>query len=489
MKVGRAILDVAHSPPGMASLSRYAPSVLLPLLDRPFLQHVVEYLAQSGIQRVDVIVDEHAERIESALEDGTRWGIQILYHLAPDPQDSFSALSGIHVPEDEEVLVADASRFPAEPILTDQTQAPCAFPDEEAGWFLVRGRELSIKDSASERFRELLKQVGARKVEAWYRMTSPSEMLSAMRFAMETECRGLQVSGRLQEDRVWMGRNVVIHPTAQIRPPVFLGPNCRLNAGVSVGPEVAIQGGVLIDTQSQVQRSIVLENSYVGEKLDLTDAIVDRNRMMNTRLGGVLEVEDDFILGSMETSGLRLGPRWFAQWMAACVLLVPGMLLRLLYRLLRKTPSEAPLQEVAYVRSPFGENLGRSRTLVLRCEGTPSSWRNCREHFVHFVCVNIWQVIRGKVWLVGFPLQVRESVMQMDPARQKLYAQNPGGLIDEARVVHGSGATEDLSYASEAVYSVSKSIRYDLALLIRYLTHVLFPKKEADRLSHEEERI
>jgi len=488
MQVGRAILDAAQSPSAMASLSRYTPSCLLPLLDRPFLQHVIEYLVQSGVQRVDVILDEHAELIESALQDGTRWGIQIVYHLAPDPEHVFSALAGMEVTAKERILVAEASRFPAEPLLTEDESESCAFLDGDEGWFWVRGEELRRKDETVGSFLQQVKKEQARKVDAWYRMTSPGDMLEAMRFAMETECRGLRVSGRLQGDRVWMGRNVVIHPTAQIHPPVFLGPNSRLSAGVSVGPDVAVQGGVLIDTQSQVQRSIVLENSYVGEKLELSDAIVDRNRMVNTRLGGVLEVEDDFILGSMETSGLRLGSRWAAQWVVAWFLLIPSLLVHLFCFLFRKTPAEDSLREVPYVRAPFGENPGRSRTLMLRCHHTPDHWKSCREHFVHFVSVNIGQVIRGRVWLVGFPLREREEAEQMDHARLKLYAQNPGGLIDEARVVHGADAPEDLIYASEAVYSVTKSIRYDLMLLMTYFHYVLFPGKENARLSRVEER-
>ena len=54
-------------------------SPLIPLVDRPFLQHVVEGLIDGGIKRIEFLVSGPADQIESHFEDGSRWGAKFEY--------------------------------------------------------------------------------------------------------------------------------------------------------------------------------------------------------------------------------------------------------------------------------------------------------------------------------------------------------------------------------------------------------------------------
>ena len=47
---------------------------LLPLMDRPFIQHVVECLVTQGLKDFTVILCQSPEKVEGLLGDGTRWG-------------------------------------------------------------------------------------------------------------------------------------------------------------------------------------------------------------------------------------------------------------------------------------------------------------------------------------------------------------------------------------------------------------------------------
>ena len=77
--IDRAVIIAAE---GRTSFADGKSSCMLPLVDRPFLQHLVECLVDAGVEDLDMILANHAEDIESHFEDGRRWGVRIRYHLA-----------------------------------------------------------------------------------------------------------------------------------------------------------------------------------------------------------------------------------------------------------------------------------------------------------------------------------------------------------------------------------------------------------------------
>ena len=70
----KAVVDCAASSAGELLLAG-RPGALLNLVDRPFLQHVVEYLVGAGLVDIDFVVDQpRVAEFEQMLGDGTRWG-------------------------------------------------------------------------------------------------------------------------------------------------------------------------------------------------------------------------------------------------------------------------------------------------------------------------------------------------------------------------------------------------------------------------------
>jgi hypothetical protein len=86
------------------------PAFLLPLVDRPFLQHVIEHAVESGVNAIDLILDHQAEQIERTLGDGTRWGISITYHLVAGSSWPYRLLQNLS--HGEEILLGHAEYLP-----------------------------------------------------------------------------------------------------------------------------------------------------------------------------------------------------------------------------------------------------------------------------------------------------------------------------------------------------------------------------------------
>ena len=69
------------------------PLFLLPLIDRPFIQHIVEYVAGTGVAgHIDIVLNHQPETVEALLGDGARWGLQFDYHLTRDPARPYGML-------------------------------------------------------------------------------------------------------------------------------------------------------------------------------------------------------------------------------------------------------------------------------------------------------------------------------------------------------------------------------------------------------------
>ncbi|NCC64040.1 MAG: hypothetical protein EOM15_05245, partial [Spirochaetia bacterium] len=57
------------------------PTCFLPMMGKPFIQHIVEYVERLQIQEFAVYLSQYADEIEHLLGDGERWGVKITYHL------------------------------------------------------------------------------------------------------------------------------------------------------------------------------------------------------------------------------------------------------------------------------------------------------------------------------------------------------------------------------------------------------------------------
>src|ERR1700749_1228772 len=97
---------------GMHGLDADRSPSLLPLGDRPALQHIVESLVTQGITSIELIVAHAPERVEELLGTGDRWGCKFRYHLAADPTRLYRSLKVIAGISAEPWVLIHAERFP-----------------------------------------------------------------------------------------------------------------------------------------------------------------------------------------------------------------------------------------------------------------------------------------------------------------------------------------------------------------------------------------
>lgn len=90
-----AVVLAAGEGKRMRPLTTTRPKVLLPIGGRPVLEQVLRQAARVGITRAHLVVHYHAEAVQEALGDGTRLGIELVYHEQGSPRGTGHALAAV----------------------------------------------------------------------------------------------------------------------------------------------------------------------------------------------------------------------------------------------------------------------------------------------------------------------------------------------------------------------------------------------------------
>jgi lipopolysaccharide/colanic/teichoic acid biosynthesis glycosyltransferase len=495
----RAVIFSTGDWPGIKPLNDRYPAPLLPLVDRPFLQHVVEHLAGQGITKLEFVLSHLPEKIEHLLGDGHRWGCKFTYHLVRDAERPYRVLRTMHFEENEPILLGHGERLP---LLTVKGAATSAVPIlfctrhdnsdngverlDWTGWALVTPEHVAQLppevDLAGllDHLEQVKSEGPERRVVARSLATLTfNDMLAGHEAVLGKHFEGLLLTGREIEPGIWLSRNVMLHPTAEIFPPVYVGENCRIEAGVKLGPRAVLGHDCVLDTHSTVTNSLVFPGSYVGEGLELAEVIVDKNLLINVRVGGVLTISDITILGSMSDTPLhRLLGRMFSRTAALVALLLTAPIVILTACLLRTIRRGQPvLYRRNVVRLPAGAEEMTWETFPLLSFVPPQEIHDqaaravpaTKRDFVLRVLPGLLNVLRGQLALVGVPPRNRDEIQALPDDWRRLYLSGKAGLVTESAVHCDPDATNDDLYAAETFYVASAGWRHDLRVFLGYL--------------------
>lgn len=481
---------------------------LRPLAGRPWIEHVIEYLQARGITRFSVLLCRSPEKIRNLLGDGQRWGCTIDYYPVKDPEHPYDRLKTLPV-DDPRVpfLLADGACVPDLSEHADLNESkflpPCFFttPSSEGenqeeqggawtGYAVLTQRWLRALPTNCERDALVRRFRSEREKGTSLQYTVPraldgrhhARMLDAHESVLSGKFEGLLLKNNEVEPGVWIARNVVLHPTARVEPPVFIGEDTRIEAGVELGPHAVVGPGCVIDRKATVRHSVVHSGSYVGEGLEVSRSIVDRNLLINARVNASLSISENFMLGSIrgeESPGFwnRLPSRIFGAFLLVAFL--PFLLLAILYAWLR---GGRPLFRLEpFLVLPAGEQPRQWRTGYLLQLGAGREERSLapmlattslRDFLLSFM-PGLLSVVFGKMHVVGLPPRPPKQVEQLPEHWRDLYLKGKAGLITENLIYHDAADDPDDSYAAETFYAATESLGHDAKLLLSYFAQLL----------------
>jgi hypothetical protein len=474
---------------------------LLPLGDRPVLQHIIEALASQGITSIELITSYAPEKVEALLGNGDRWGCDFHYHLAAQPDRPYRSLRVIERTKTEPWVLIHADRYPCIAFSPDALTAPrlyCGVGSEtpggeaqssncEDGWggtalFPAGDFGQWLCDKSPDELRACLEHglssgsSTAISTAEWIDASTPDALLDTQARLLGGRLNGLMISGIERQPGIRVSRNVDIHPTAILTAPLYIGPDCRINRGVRLGPDVVISSGCIVDSNTVVMHSLAMAGSYIGQGLELNRAIVNHNLLVNVRLGTQVNISESFLLGGIESKS-RQGwmTRGVQSLLAALLILMftPVLLLSLLYFLVRRRLSYV---SVEMAKVPLGPRAIASSSYLLPCIGA-DAWNICRpagwSAFTRQFLPGLFAVLAGRTGLVGLPPRSDAELQRLPEEWRALYATGRDGLITEAAVAAADPQDETQLYLADAYYVARRNWLHDTKLAANYMLRLI----------------
>lgn len=310
------------------------------LLNCPFIQHVAEYILDSGIRNLDFVLPGSFAAVREMLGSGDRWGGDFRYSVASNKDDVGKCLRKIAAEGGTgQLLLARMDCLPRAPIKEiissgDNSLFCCRSGQERTwtGWGIVPSELLHGMPDGVEKeeewFEYLLSAIGSNSildVVEPMRFSTWGDVLESNRRALSAETPDLTPHVKQTAPGIWKGRNVRIHPTAVIQSPVLIDENVRIGPNVRLGPSAVIGADCIVEEDSLISHSVISRGTYIGARLDVKNALVNRGTFVDTALGARIDGFDTHILGSVYEMASGLPMRIVVESLLAFAALLLGL--------------------------------------------------------------------------------------------------------------------------------------------------------------------
>ena len=475
----RAVIVCAAAPAPLAELTQGAPTALLPLVDRPFLQHMMEQLAERGIRQVDLILSERADLVERVVGDGRRWGLNVSVHLARDPYRPYRMIPPLD--PGNSVLLGHADRLPAGASLADMGGAGGAphlvvNPEGEwTGWARVTAEHLArlpgdLDEAGLGAHLASLPGATRHTCHGLLDATSAARLLNGQRQVLEGAIRDTRPHARRIAPGVWAARGASIDPKAVLMGPVFIGELAEVGPGVRIGPNTVIGAGSVVGAGSTLSNCLLSPNSYVGDTLELENVLVAGNRLLNLDLATVLRVPDRDLLAPLTGDGLRpVG--WLSRLAAAAALVLAVPVIAATALALWLVRGQVRHRRLV-LATPVARGQTPVATTLVTFDDPRSPPKTVWSHLILRVLPGLRHVAAGHLGVVGVEPRSLEEMQQVPAGWNELIGQVRSGLITEGLVMHGPAAVPTDRALADAWYAAHSSRRYDLRLLRSYVARL-----------------
>jgi len=433
---------------------------LLPLAGKPVLEHALDLLAAAGLKKAVVVIGPFAEQIRAFLGDGRRWGMAFDYWATRGEEEPAAVLAQLSkAPGDTLFLRGDMLRTPclaeflAQAALREDAAVSARLGGRAGGICLCRA---AAADFAAVHWPALLAGLAlapASVVDFADGKASLLESLAAYHQASLDAAAGrwagLLIPGRQTALGLTQGRNSQVSPRSLKVGVAFVGAGSRIHASAELRGDVVVCDDVIIDAQARLTDTLVLPHSYVGELVDLRNAIVRGNDLIRVDTGAHLHLADAFLLADLQKISLGQGLAPMLHRVAGLALLLLSLPLWPLAALaaLRENPSALlRSRRLRGNRIEIGE-FGERR----RAEFTQWEWATARPLLRGLP--RLFAVLNGDLRVVGVEAVSTEQAAQRVEEWERLADQAPAGLLGPTQLRLAADAPEEERLMSDAFYA------------------------------------
>jgi mannose-1-phosphate guanylyltransferase/phosphomannomutase len=309
----KTLLFANRTDSALAPLTDTSCVALLSVACKPLIVHTVESLAMAKLTDLIVVVSSDAEAVEIALGDGTRWGMRFEYLRTAAGESEERTAEGIRDRLGDEYLVVRGEVLRT-PIIADFLERSrsigarsvvATIGGVEAGIRLVRSEERLPESVASRQDRAGLTNQDERIDFPGARLSSLQSLAAFHRASLDIvrgDFPGLIIPGRDVAPKVRVGRHAKFTAKAIKEVPVLIGSRCRISSTAELCGEVLVSNDVVVDRRAVIRSSVIMPNTYIGQLVEVTNAIVAGDRLIHVDTGTVATVVDSFLLARISVA-------------------------------------------------------------------------------------------------------------------------------------------------------------------------------------------
>ncbi len=339
----KAVIMAGGEGTRLRPLTANQPKPMLPLANRPMMEHIVRHVAAYGFCDIVVTVQFLASQVRNYFGDGSDMGVDLTYATEPTPlgtagsvknaaeqlTDTFLVISGDALTDIDLAQAVDfhrergalatvvlkrvdnplefgivitaedghIERFLEKPhwgqVFSDTINTGIYVLEPEVFAYIPEGQPV---DFAAEVFPELLakglplyghvaggywEDVG--NLDAYRR--AHQDILDGR---VKVDIRGFEV-----RPRIWLGEGAEVDPDAHLDGPVLVGDFAKVEGGARLREYTVIGANVVVKEGAFLHRAIVQDNAYIGAGASLRGCVIGRSA--DVKQAG--RVEDGVVVG------------------------------------------------------------------------------------------------------------------------------------------------------------------------------------------------
>ncbi len=355
----KAVILAAGEGSRMRPLTYTRPKVMLPIANKPILEHLLMEIKQAGIGEFIIIVGYHDEQVREYFGDGKKLGVTIEYCRQSAQLGTADALRMVEGLVDGNFLMTNGDIIVGQKDIgrlirkNVNTMSLIEVEDtkglgvvELSGRKIVRIHEKTTKPPSQmanvgmylftpEIFKAISRTmksprgeyeitdsiqwmidsgvtVSPQEISNWLDLSYPWDLLAAN----ESLLSGLkpQVLGEVEENAVLkgavdIGRNTIVRSGSYITGPVVIGSNCDIGPNCFIRPSTSIDDNCHIGAGVEVKNCIVMRGSKIPHLNYVGDSIIGEecNLGAGTKVANLKLDKSNVMVSGIDTGRRKLG--------------------------------------------------------------------------------------------------------------------------------------------------------------------------------------
>ncbi len=359
----RAVLMAGGSGTRLRPLTCDLPKPMVPVLNRPIAEHIINLLKRHHITEVIATLHYVPDAMRDYFQDGRDFGIKMHYAIEEEQPlgtagcvknveelltDTFLVISGDSITDFDlsaaiafhrekqakATLVLTRVPNPVEfgVVITDEDHRICRFLEKPStseifsdtvntGTYILEPEVLQYlpvneeSDFSKDLFPLLLERgepmFGYIAEGYWCDVGHLDAYRKAQYDALARKVK-VEYAYEERSPNIWIGKNTFIDDTAELHPPLLIGDNCRIGAYVRIEPGTVIGDNVTIGAYADLKRPIIWNGVTLGEEAHLRGCTIVRGSRIDRRahilegavIGSLSTVEEEAQIGT----GVRVWP-------------------------------------------------------------------------------------------------------------------------------------------------------------------------------------